>query len=393
MTRGRAHLLALAATALVAAAPAQSPPSFTFEVAIAPAAQRTATPAVAWLCETWLPRQAFWPAGRDAREGVRLAVTDEGVAVRPLGSALDARTLALGACTAGGSTALFALGVDGAEDWYLPAGFAPPPAWRDLLAKLEGLALDQPRTLDAVVVVGHLAGGLVDADPRGELLQLGGSLCGEVTWLAWRTPEWLRVRGRSGGGLAMPAALMLLAAASGRPADGLALRAFASRDADRAEAARQMLRRDDDSVRAPLRAALHADDTTRLAAIDTLVRRRSTADLAAIVAAAEAEAPWATIAAVDAVRTLWPFATPAERERARAALARSGSPLLRGLDPDAAGRGGRGAAEGAANGAAPTASPQARALLWLALCAILVTGLWARERAHLAADRQPPPVA
>jgi hypothetical protein len=29
----------------------------------------------------------------------------------------------------------------------------------------------------------------------------------------------------------------------------------------------------------------------------------------------------------------------------------------------------------------------------LALCAILVTGLWARERAHLAADRQPPPAA
>lgn len=379
-----AESLALAALALTAAAPAQTPAPFAFEVAIAPAAQRSSVPAVAWLCETWLPRQPAWPRGRDGREGLRLAVTQDGIAVRPLDAPLDARTLALGACTSGGRTALFALGVDGAEDWYLPPDFAPPPAWRDLLTQLDGDALDRPRTLDAVVVVGHLAGGLADADPRSELLQLGGSLCGEVTWLAWQTPEWLRVRGRSGGGLAMPTALMLLAAGSGCAPDGLALRAFASRDADRAEAARQMLRRDDDGVRAPLRAALHADDGTRLAAIDTLVRRRSTGDLAAIIAAAEADAPWATLAAADAVRALWPFATPAERERARAALARSGSPLLRAIDLDALAheRPGATAADG------DVAPPRTRALIWLALCAVLFAGLWARERALLAAGHR-----
>ncbi|MFN9276924.1 MAG: hypothetical protein ACK6D2_14480 [Planctomycetota bacterium] len=379
MTRGRAHLLALAATALVAAAPAQSPPPFAFEVAIAPAPQRTAAPAVAWLCETWLPRHPSWPKGRDGRDGLRLAVTTDGLTVRPLGAPLDASTVALGACTSGGSTARFALGVDGAEDWFVPTDFAPPTPWRDLLTQLDGIAVDRPRTLDTVVVVGHLAGGLADADPRSELLQLGGSLCGDVTWLAWRTPEWLRVRGRSGGGLAMPAGLMLLAAASGHATDGLALRAFASRDADRAEAARQMLRRDDDTVRAPLRAALRADDTTRLAAIDTLVRRRSTADLAAIIAAADDDAPWATLAATVAVRALWPHATPGERERARAPLARSPSPLLRAIDPATL------AAErrGAAAGADPVAPPAARALIWLSRCAMLRTGLWARARAKL----------
>jgi hypothetical protein len=389
MRRRRAEFLALAATALAAAGAAQSTPagSFALEVAIAPAAQRAASPAVAWLCETWLPRQPCWPRGQDGRDGLRLAVTAEGLAVRPLGTPLDARTLALGACTDGRSTAaLFTLGVDGAEDWYVPADFAPPPAWRDLLAQLDGLALDRPRTLDAVVVVGHLAGGLTDADPRGELLQQGGSLCGEVTWLAWRTTDWLRVRGRSGGGLALPAALMALAGGSGHATDGLALRAFASRDADRAEAARQMLRRDDDSVRAPLRAALHADDTTRLAAIDTLVRRRSTEDLAAIIAAADADAPWASLAAAEAVRALWPFASAAERQRARAALARSASPLLRGLAPDAAAQGG----PPAAASEAPAASPQARALIWLTLCSMLVASLWARERARQAADGPPP---
>ena len=383
MRSRHAESLALAACALLTATRAQQPAPFAFEVAIAPAAQRAAAPAVAWLCESWLPRQAAWPRGRDGREGLRLAVTQDGIAVRPLDTPLDPRTLALGACTSGGRTALFALDVDGAEDWYLPPDFAPPPAWRDLLTHLDGFALDRPRTLDTVVVVGHLAGGLADTDPRGELLQLGGSLCGDVTWLAWRTPQWLRVRGRSGGGLALPAALMQLAAGSGHATDGLALRAFASRDADRAEAARQMLRRDDDGVRAPLRAALHADDGTRLAAIDTLVRRRSTADLAAIVAAADADAPWATLAAADAVRALWPFASASERARTRAALAGSASPLLRAIDLDAIGSAGPGV-PAAAGDVAPA---HARALIWLARCAVLVAGLWARERALLAAEQ------
>lgn len=379
MRKRRTDRAALAALlALAAVAPAQQEPAFAVDVAIAPQGQRAAAPALAWLCEDWLPRQPGWPEGLDSRDGLRLHLGPDGVRVAPLGLALDPSTAALGSCTVrGGASALFLLAADGVEDWYVPERFAPPEPWRRLLTQLDALAVDRPRTLDVGVVVGHLAGGLLDADQRAELLQLGASQCGETTWLAWRTPEWLRVRGRSGGGLALPAALMLLAQTDGRRTDGLALRAFAARDADRAEAARQMLRTHGRDTPPPLRAALFADDATRLAAIDTLVRRRATGELSAIVAAADADSPWATLAAADALRALWPFASPAERQRTRAALQRCTSPTLRTLQFEPS-------LPGPDDLRIEPAPAQVRGMIWLALLGVLLTGLWARERARLA---------
>lgn len=380
MRRRRADLLArLGAGALCAvAAVAQTPPAFAVDVAIAPAAQRVAAPALAWLCETWLPEHPSWPRGLDPRDGLQLAWNQDGLTIRPLRAPLEARTVALGACVGDhGGTALFVCDVDGAEDWFVPPDFAPPVPWRRLLARLDALETGRPRTLDVGVVVGHLAGGLADADRLAQLLQLGASRCGEATWLAWRTDAWLRVRGRSDGGLCLPAALMALAAADGPRVDGLALRAYAARDADRAEAARQMLRAGADDVRPPLRAALFADDETRLAAIDTLVRRGATADLAAIVVAADAESPWATLAAADALRALWAKASPAERSRARAALARSDSATLRALDLDAL-------LPGPADVDVAPAPGPLRAMVALALLGVALAGFWARERALLA---------
>jgi hypothetical protein len=382
MRRARAELRAgLIVAALAVAAPAQDAPRFALDVAIAPAAQRSDTPALAWLCDAWLPQHPAWPRGLDPSAGVRVAWTDAGVTIAPLATAMPPATAALGVCVGdGGGAAWFACGADGAEDWYVPNDFALPTPWRRLLARLDALALDRPRTLDIGVVVGHLAGALADADRRAELLQLGASQCGEATWLAWRTPEWLRVRGRSGGGLCVPAVLMALAANDGPRVDGLALRAFAARDADRAEAARQMLRRQQDAgVRPTLRAALFADDETRLAAIDTLVRRGATADLAAIVAAAADGSPWATLAAADALRSLWPHARPADRQRAREALARSDNATLRALDLDAA-------LPGPTDVDVAPAPGPLRAMAALALLGLALVACWARERARLAAD-------
>lgn len=361
-----------------AAAIAQTPPAFAVDVAIAPAAQRVGTPALAWLCETWLPEHPSWPRGLDPRDGLQLAWNHDGLSIRPLRAPLEARTVALGACVGDhGGTALFVCDVDGAEDWFVPVDFAPPMPWRRLLARLDALATGRPRTLDVGVMVGHLAGGLADADRLAQLLQIGASRCGEATWLAWRTDEWLRVRGRSDGGLCLPAALMALAANDGPRVDGLALRAYAARDADRAEATRQMLRAGAADARPPLRAALFADDETRLAAIDTLVRCGATGDLAAIVVAADAESPWATLAAADALHALWAKASPAERARARTALARSDSATLRALDLDAL-------LPGPADVTVAPAPGPLRAMVALALFGVALAGFWARERAQLA---------
>lgn len=380
MLRQRADLRArLCAGALCAVAvTAQRPAAFTVDVAIAPAAQRAAVPALAWLCESWLPQHPAWPQGLDPRDGMQLAWNQDGLAIRPLRATVEPATVALGACTGPhGGAALFACGVDGAEDWFVPADFAPPTPWRRLLARLDALETGRPRTLDVGVVVGHLAGGLAEADHLAELLQLGASRCGEATWIAWRADTGVRVRGRSDGGLCLPAALMALAADDGPRVDGLALRAYAARDADRAEAARQMLRVGADDVRPPLRAALFADDETRLAAIDTLARRGATADLAAIVAAADDDSPWATLAAADALRALWARASPAERRRAREALARSGSATLRALDLDAL-------LPGPPEVAVEPAPGPLRAMLALALLGLGLAGFWARERARIA---------
>lgn len=351
-------------------------PAPRLDVAFAAAPQRSRLPAIAWLCATWLPTQRVWPRELDPRASFRLTLAAGELTIRAHEAPHGDDVVAAGSCTVGdGPAALFCCTVDGSEDWFVPVAFELPAAWRPPLEELAALALDRPRTLGTAVVVGHLAGGLADDDPRGRLLQLGASLCGDVTWLAFRTPEWIRVRGRSEGGLTLPAVLLGLANTAGRNANGLHLRAYAAADADRSEATRQLFRAAGDTVLPPLRAMLHADDATRLAAIDALVRRRCSDDLPAIVAAAGPDTPWATLAAADALRALWPTASPQARQRTRGALARSQSVALRAIDVEALG-----------DAAAPLVEPapgRVRAMIWLALVGLGLTGLWARERARL----------
>ncbi len=257
----------------------------------------------------------------------------------------------------------------------MPAAAAIPTALRSLLVDLGLGWLDRPRTLAVPVLVGHLAGGLAHDDPFAELLQIGASHCGDATWLAWPSAGGIRVRGRSGGGLALPAALVLLARRDGAGVDALAVRAYAARDADRDEATRQFVRATRDA-RAPLTAMLHADDSTRLCAIDGLVRRGAGDELPAIVAAAAADMPWATLAALDALPELWPLASASTRQRTRAALQRSDNVSLRAFDVDAL--------AGSTDTPAPCADLRLRGLCCLAVAAFGVLGFWLRERAFLA---------
>lgn len=357
---------------------AQSPPPTTRSlcVAVAPAPQRTGLPALQWLCDVALPRDASWPAGLDAAAAFVLRLDDRGLTFAP-GPALPRGVVAAGSCRIGdGSPALFECRDDGVEDWFVPPDFPAPTAWWSLLQRLEADVLDQPRRLDAAVVLGHLAGAVAEGDERHELLQLAASGCGTVTWTAWRGETTLRVRGRGDGGLVLPAVLLVLADGDGA-SPGLSLRAFAARDDDRAEAARQLSRRDDPQDLATLRALLFADDDTCLAAIGALVRRGAATTLPDIVGAATDDRPFATRAAIDAVAALWPAADAATKQRVRAAIQRSPSLTMRSVDVGADWRRLPAAAREVDDG-----SGRARLLLLLLLSATCLYGLWCRERAR-----------
>lgn len=345
---------------------------------------RLLVPAIEWLCGSALPARTEWPRDLDPNEPFAIVLSTRGLEVMPTRVALPPGVVAAGSCSIGDAAPMvFSCTTDGSEDWYVPRDFVVPGEWRTLLTTLHADALDEPRSLDAAVVIGHVAGAFVDGDPRGELSRLGGSACGVVAWTAWATPSHLRVRGKSDGGLVLPAALLLLASsADAVKANGLALRAFAARDGDRAEAARQFVRTPDERSLAALRALLLADDTVALAAIDTLVRLRRADELPAIVAAARPEAPWAQLAAADALRELWMDASPTVRNKTRRAIESSASITVRSIDLDRLPT--RTASTPRDEAPPPADEERVRALVVLALFGIGLWGLLARERRRLA---------
>ena len=351
---------------------------FEFHAVVAPAAQRGAVPAIAWFAESWLQTHGTKQPGVALERAFALHGTPDGLVVATTTIAPGKDVVAAGSCRLGDSAPLlWQCRTDGTEDWFVPADFPLPAPYRSRLQALDADVLDQPRTLATGVLAGHLAGGLAEGDPRADLLRLCASACGDLTWTAWRDGTQLRVRGRSEGGLLLPALLLLLADDGRQRDDGLVLRAFAARDHERDEAARQLgLSRSAHSV-ATLRAMLRGDDTTRLCAIDALTRRGAAEELPAIVAAADAATPLATLAAADALRSLWVDASPLARQRTRAAIAQSASLDLRRIDLEALPR-----RVTAPTGPAPTATADRPtiALVWLSITAFGLLGLWLRER-------------
>jgi hypothetical protein len=345
-------------------------------------------PALAWLCEEHLPRQPEWPRDLSPHGALGLEWTTAGWRAFAATAPSSHLTVLQGSLTLGNDRILVHCAVDGSEDWYVPAALAVPPPWQALWRGLDAGVAAEPHRLDVGIAIGHLAGGLADGDPRGQLLRHGAMACGELTWLYWNTATERRVRGCSDGGLTLPALLALLAAERTSTVAPLPTTAFARRDGTRDEATRRLVRADAAVAMPTLRALLHAEDSTRLAAIDALVRREATAELPRIVAAATPTTPWATLAATDAVRALWPAATEATRQATRQAIARCASPALRGIDLAALGTAANAAllpstpASGNA-GTTDTAPARLRALLWLGVVGL---GLWvalvrARRRA------------
>jgi hypothetical protein len=331
-------------------------------------------PGLVWLRQELLARRPEWPAGRQALDAFALHVDGRGLRIGealplPRGAAA-AGELAIDGASATFATASFATGVDGHDELYL-RGAAVPPALAPLLAALHVDVDGAPRLVDLTALLGNLTGPVLEGDGVRALLPLLAARCGEATFAVARDGDGLRVRGGSDGGLALPLALLWLAAADQSapalrgPAMALCLRAFGGRDGDRAEAVRQLQRAGADGLPG-LRALLHADEECRLAAIDGLVRMRAVAELPRIVAAAQRGLPLATAMAATAVRELWADAPADVRAAVRSALARSDA-----LDASAI----------PANAAPAAPDPRWRLLAELGLVAIGLLGLWQRERA------------
>lgn len=352
----------------------------TIRVAFRKGAANAQPCAIARLCDDFLPHRAEWPAGATADTPLLLELSPRGLQLTTAELPLPPRTLAAGSLHFGnGPELVFALTDDGTEDWFVPLSLQPPPAYTRLLHELQAADLDLPRTIDIAVLAGHLAGPRIDGDQRAELARLA-ALCGELTFVAWRTEHHLRIRARSDGGLLLPALLIArLAQDSPTPFTALPLRAFSARDGDRGEATRQLLLGNQAEATRTLRALLLADDELRLQAIDTLVQRRATDELPRIIAAASPAMPLATLAAIDALRALWIDTSPAARQRTLAALARSTSPDLRRIDP---------ATLPSRISPAPPLPPEttdsrARLLLLLFVMGTGIYSLWLRERTRL----------
>lgn len=358
--------------------------------AIAASEHRNDVPAIAWLCNEFLPTLPQWPETLDPNGAFSISLSATGLQIRETEVNVPAGAVAIGTCsfsTAGTSPQIvWRCDTNGREQWFVPDEFELPRRWQLLLHAIEADLIGTSRTLAVPVIIGHLAGGLLDNDPRSALLRLGPSLCGDVTWQAQRQFGQLQVCGRSDGGLMLPLTFMALAIADGGgEPSSLALRAFAARDADQAEAARQ-LGRSDRALDAPtLRALLHAEDEVRLTAIEALVRHEASRELPAIIRAADAQHPWATIAARDAVTRLWPVATTAERRATRSALQASDEGMLQQINVDAL------ATKRPSMLVAPISidsganitgdGGRARALILLFCTSIGLLGLWSRERA------------
>jgi hypothetical protein len=334
------------------------------------AADRDGTaPALAWLRQV-LGDRAEWPAGRDTAAPFTVHWRDGqlwfGAALElPPGVALA------GEITIGGATIGFACQDDGREDWRV-RGDAVPPLLAGVVAALQPEVDGAPRALDLPALIGNVAGAAVEGDGTAEALALGAVQCGEVTVAVRRDGDDLRVIGRSGGGLSVPALLLWCAlqrdghAAPDQRLDAWRLRAFGARDGDRAEAARQLQRAGSDAV-PTLCALLHADEHSRLSAIDGLVRLRAAGELPRIVAAAAPDLPLCVAMAKTAVRELWPLASAATRTATLLELRRS-----RTLDV------------GLVTPAADALQPDAR-WRWLGVLAVVAVGLlgcWLRERAR-----------
>ncbi|MBK8101102.1 MAG: hypothetical protein IPK26_28800 [Planctomycetes bacterium] len=370
------------------------------QLALAGDPGNSSPPALAWLRHDVLCQRPEWPAELPAGAAIAFRWTPTSLRIWRSQVLLPEGVAMVGEFAVPGREPIrVACEQDGVEEWTCTAGGTLPERLRRL-AHLLGVSVTAtatPPTLDLAAALGNLAGPAAVGDPFRELLQQGATSCGELTWSTWSRNGEFGVRGRSDGGLLLPASLLLLATVGEATIDDTfwqsapttfverwSMRAYSRRDGDRAEATRQLVRSDNGPDRETLLDMLHADEGSRLAAIDALVRRGDQDTLPAIIRAAEGSSDLVAGAAVDAMESLWPHARNVTRASVRKAVSQSTIAALH---------------ERLAR--LPTAAPRLRPedstaershawrmrlLIGLLILSVCLHGLWRRECARLAAD-------
>jgi hypothetical protein len=346
----RPDLLVAAALALAAPATAQT---CTLQVDLAADPDGAGPPAWTWLRDQALGRLLGTGAGLGPRAALRLTWDEAGALRGERGATADDDGVYARFELRGGRTVLGrgSCSFDGAERWlFEPGAGAQPAPIGDLVARFGPEVRTGWLELDLAAAIGNLMPGVVPGDVHGELLTLGAEQCGTVAVLARSgSGAAVQIVGRSGGGLALPALLLTLAAprsADPRPAAGAVERwlllAATARAAEQEEAARQLGRFDDPRAVRALERLLFADGRIRLVAMHGLGRLRARGSISAILAAVDEEVPGSAEVAArvvgamapDGVRRAWAGAGAADLA-APAAPGGSGGGA-RAAPPDAA---------------------------------------------------------
>ncbi len=296
----------------------QAPPSHPeFRVLLAADPQAAGPQGLVWFRTRFLPSQPNWPAGTDPLGPLLVEASAHGLTATRMESGDDRFYLAGELQLEGRHRMLVACTADGTEDWFGPAQATLPALASQFVQTLGPAPEAHLRAIDLAAACGLLAKRMVEQDPRLPLVTLGAAHCGEVTWAWWRNERELRVRGKSNGGLLLPAlALHAASAANTKPEAGAAaarhaslpLNALAGRDASRNESIRQLVRSVASRSTEDLGSLLHTDGATKHYAMDALARMGDPTHLPTILAAMDPADPVATSLAASALQELLPTA-------------------------------------------------------------------------------------
>jgi hypothetical protein len=282
--------------------------------------------------------------GLDPFGALCLRVREDGVTIEA-GSAIDAAYLR-GTVVLPGARWEVACDLAGVETWT-PVGAVRAPDGR-LGALLDALGLARgsgARTFEVGPLVAHLLAGVAHDGDSLALAALRAAADCDVLAVA-ATPAGA-LRASSGGGLLLPALLVVLADLRGRPpgAGGWndtsplgertrwQLLAFTARDDARLEAALQLARLGEAADVAVLERLLWAERRTRWTALEGLLRARASGSLPEVARTRDRDHVSRALAGF-ALGDLWAGAPPAVRARTRTALGASAEPAAAtgGLD-------------------------------------------------------------
>lgn len=367
-----AFSLLVPASALLAQQAQPSHPEFRLLLAADP--QAAGPQGLVWFRTRFLTSQPNWPAGTDPLGPLLVEASEQGLTTARMESGDERLYLAGELQLDGAHRMLVACTSDGTEDWFVPAQASLPALAEHIVQTLGAAPEAHLRTLDLAAACGLLAKGMVEHDPLMPLVTLGAAHCGDVTWAWWRNPRELRVRGKSNGGLLLPAlALHAASTANTKPRTGTAealhaslqLQALAGRDPSRNESIRQLVRSVPALSTEDLGSLLHTEGTTKHYAMDALSRMGDPTHLPTILAAMDPVDPVATSLAASALHELLPSAPREVQATVARQLQDMPQPLRDGLLQN------------------EPATWQVRAAVALSLLLLGLFGFWMRERMRM----------